>query len=220
MTHCVFRSCIVSCSRSFTKHSAVDFLLCLSKFISFDELWTWMTGQKHLHRHFDLILVCYNDISSHCNACIQMCAYTYTHTHTHTHTPHTHTHALKLGHSLPEPQRVTNAEEKLPVEQLLVASCCYTLVNTIPPLPSSAQCGGDTVFSVRALWICFPQIVYWGPLGLSRDSRRTRCACLIKESDVYKCKHSILFSRCSPAASYLELAGRGLFLSLSFPQAI
>lgn len=52
-------------------------------------------------------------------------------------------------------------------------------------------------------------------MGLSRDSRRTRCACLIKESDVYKCKHSILFTRCSPAASYLELAGRGLFLSLS-----
>ena len=79
----------------------------------------------------------------------------HTDVHTHTHTlTHTHTHTLmlvlKLGHSLPEPQRVTNAEEKLPVEQLLVASCCYTLVNTIPPLPSSAQRGGDTVFSVRA----------------------------------------------------------------------
>lgn len=48
--------------------------------------------------------------------------------------------------------RVTNAEEKLPAEQLLLpASYCYTLVNTIPPLLSCAQCSRDTVFHMRAL---------------------------------------------------------------------
>lgn len=101
-------------------------------------------------------------------------------------------------------------KKKLSVEQLLVASCCYTLVNTIPPLLSF----------ICALWSCFPQIIFWGPLGISRDSRQTRCACLIKESDVYKCKHSILFTHCSLYALRCVLSGAhwlGAFLSLVKP---
>lgn len=49
------------------------------------------------------------------------------------------------------------------------------------------------------------------PLGPSRDSRHTRRACLIKATDVNKCKHSILFTHSSLAASYEELTGWGLF---------
>lgn len=53
-------------------------------------------------------------------------------------------------------------------------------------------------------------------MGLSRDSRQTRCACLIKESDVYKCKHSILFTQCLLAALLLSGARwLGAFLSPS-----
>lgn len=55
-------------------------------------------------------------------------------------------------------------------------------------------------------------------MGLSRDSRQTRCACLIKESDVYKCKHSILFTQCLLAALLLSGARwLGAFLSLVKP---
>lgn len=97
------------------------------------------------------------------------------------------------------------------MEQLLVASCCYRLVNTAPPspttitplpppLPSSTQQRLWASFKER-LWICFPQIICRGPSGLYWDSRQSRCARLTKESDVYKCKHSILFTHFWLAAS-------------------
>lgn len=55
-----------------------------------------------------------------------------------------------------------------------------------------------------ALQICFPQIISRGPLGRSGDSRQARCACLTKESQVYKCKHSILPTQALHARRFMS----------------
>lgn len=117
---------------------------------------------------------------------------------------HTLTH--RQGHSLLEPSRV---------KLLVVASCCYTLVNPTYCLQLSAA---EALSFIHALWSCFPQIIYWGPLGLCRDSRQTGCTCLIKESDVNKCKHSIFYTHYLFAALLcLVSAGLGAFLFLVKP---
>lgn len=79
------------------------------------------------------------------------------------------------------------------------------------PLYCLALSVAETPSFTCALWSCFPQIICQSPLGLLRDSRQTRCASLIKESDVYKCKHSILFTRCS--ALPLICGGGVLYIS-------
>lgn len=130
----------------------------------------------------------------------------------------THMRTYSLGYSPPKPRESLTHKGKLPVAQLLVASCSFALVRTIPPSAVFGSVQRRRRLFICALWICFPQIIYRGPLGLSRDSRQTRCACLIKESDVYKCKHSILFTRCARSlASRCLLSGArwlGALLSL------
>lgn len=88
---------------------------------------------------------------------------------------------------------VKKSAEKAPPAD---SSCCLILSLVQFPLRCLHPSSGETQRCPCALGSCFPQIIHGSPLGHSRDSRLTRCACLIKESDAYKCKHSIIFSQC------------------------
>lgn len=84
------------------------------------------------------------------------------------------------------------------------------VVCSFPFIPVNTSDGVETQCFICALWSCFLQIILSVPLGLCRDSRQRGCACLIKESDVNKCKHSIFSTRCSALPRICQAAGFSL----------